>query len=176
MVSVASLAASVVLLAGGSAAAVFDVRSRRIPNALNVTLALCGAGVGFVRFGFHGLWLSFAGLLVALMVMLLPFQARWFGGGDVKLAAALGAWVGPPGALMTVFFGVALGGLLAVVIGALSPADERRKMWLNLKMALLLRTAINPQERPKALKVPLAVPLSLAGCAVWLVQLYGGVK
>jgi prepilin peptidase CpaA len=39
------------------------------------------------------------------------------GAGDVKLLGAVGAWLGPTGALWSAFFAVMAGGVLALVIG-----------------------------------------------------------
>jgi prepilin peptidase CpaA len=162
------------LLVGGStAAAAFDVAARRVPNALNVSLALAGLLFSLARGGLGGAALSLAGLVVGLGLLFIPFQARWFGGGDVKLAAALGAWVGPFGALWTVLIGVALGGVLAIAVALRSPRDSRRAMWLNLKLAFLSSRVPEVERRPDAQRVPLAVALSISGIAVFWSQAVG---
>ena len=40
------------------------------------------------------------------------------GAGDVKLLGAVGAWLGPSGAISTALFSVLAGGVLGVLIGA----------------------------------------------------------
>ncbi|MGA2351432.1 MAG: prepilin peptidase [Terracidiphilus sp.] len=93
-----------------------DLRSRRIPNWLVFPFLFAGIlvsplrndwsgiGRGFwlrtdwtgIRHGFwHGLGQSFAGIGLGLLIFGLPFVMGWTGGGDVKLCAAIGAWVGP---------------------------------------------------------------------------------
>lgn len=99
-----------------SLAVYWDVRSRRIPNALTVTTA----GVGFLLFalggGLHGLILSAQGLLVGFALFILPFAMGGLGGGDVKLAMAIGALTGPETALYVILYGALAGGVIASVI------------------------------------------------------------
>jgi prepilin peptidase CpaA len=97
-------------------ACVFDVRSRRIPNAL--TFGAAFAGLLFHRLvdGPEGVLVAAGGWLVGLGVFLPFFALRGMGGGDVKLLAALGAWVGPQQALwLAVYTGIA-GGVLGVCV------------------------------------------------------------
>jgi prepilin peptidase CpaA len=48
------------------------------------------------------------------------FLLKWIGGGDVKLMAAIGAWLGPVSALWVAAFGALAGGPLAVIAAASS--------------------------------------------------------
>lgn len=88
------LVASVLALAAG----VIDARSGRIPNAL--TFPMLGAAIAARTLleGASGLISSLAGALLVGLVPYLLFvlsKGRGIGGGDVKLFAALGAWLGP---------------------------------------------------------------------------------
>jgi prepilin peptidase CpaA len=47
------------------------------------------------------------------------FLLRGMGAGDVKLLGAVGAWLGPGGALWSALFAVLAGGVLALVVGAI---------------------------------------------------------
>jgi prepilin peptidase CpaA len=91
-----------------------DLRSRRIPNWLALPFLAAGVIVSGLSHGWHGLGQSFLGLTLGG----LAFGALcWMGGmgmGDVKLFAAVGAWIGP-GQLLTalVLTGMA-GGVMAV--------------------------------------------------------------
>lgn len=77
-----------------SLATVFDIRSRRIPNAIPGGLLLCA--LALTAAGFHPLgWKQAAlGLGVASALTLPLFAKGLFGGGDTKLAIALGATLG----------------------------------------------------------------------------------
>jgi prepilin peptidase CpaA len=80
-------------------ACVTDLRERRIPNAL--TFLLIGSGLlnSFIWALPVGPTDAAFGLLLALGLMFVPFALGAMGGGDVKLMAGVGAWVGPEGAL-----------------------------------------------------------------------------
>jgi prepilin peptidase CpaA len=95
------------------AVAIFtDLRSRRIPNWLVLPFLVAGLvvspwrhdwegiGRGFWHnngqgFSWHGLGQSCAGLGLGLLIYGLLFWLGGMGAGDVKLCAAIGAWVGP---------------------------------------------------------------------------------
>jgi prepilin peptidase CpaA len=96
----------------GAAAVSEDLRRRSVPNWLTAA----GAAGGLARAawgGRHSLAMAVAGALVGFLI-LLPFH--WcgaMGGGDVKLMAAFGALLGPPGILLAALFAAAFGGLSA---------------------------------------------------------------
>lgn len=81
-----------------------DLKEQRIPNALNLTIALTGLGFHtllplfsptlIMPDALDGLRFSLAGLGVGLGLMLLPYLFGVMGGGDVKLLAAIGACLG----------------------------------------------------------------------------------
>src|SRR6188474_3847311 len=79
--------AHIVCLANASLACVFDLRTRRIPNALTFGAAL--AALLFHRFtgGTEGAMLAAGGWVVGLFLFLPFFAMRGMGGGDVKLLA-----------------------------------------------------------------------------------------
>ena len=72
-----------------------DLRSRMIPNW--VVLPFLGAGIlvsGWVH-GWGGIRQSLAGATLALVICGAFFWLGGLGAGDVKLCAAIGAWIGP---------------------------------------------------------------------------------
>ena len=98
-------------------AAAIDVRTRRIPNL--VTLGGAAVAVAFhtLTAGVGGLGHSSAGWAVGVGLFLPMFLLRGMGAGDVKLLGAVGAWLGPTGALWSGFLSVMAGGILALVVG-----------------------------------------------------------
>lgn len=101
-------------LALGVAACVWDLRTRRIPNALTFGAAAAALVVRLLVAGPWGLADGAAGWLTGA-ALLLPFYALGgLGGGDVKLLAAIGAWVGPLAAFEVGLYGALAGGVLAV--------------------------------------------------------------
>lgn len=101
-----------IALSLGVAAAVEDLRRRRVPNWLTaggVVGGLACAAWG----GWHGLGMAAAGTVVGFLI-LLPFH--WcgaMGGGDVKLMAAYGSLLGPSGILLAAVLAAVIGGVWA---------------------------------------------------------------
>ena len=73
---------------------VCDLRSRRIPNVLTFGAAAAAFAYHLTTGGVGALGQSALGWLVGVLVFIVPFALRGLGGGDVKLVAALGAWIG----------------------------------------------------------------------------------
>lgn len=113
------------------AVAVFtDLRSRRIPNWLVFPFLLAGIVVSPLRtdwqgsghgFGWHGfgqglsgLGQSFAGLGLGLLLYGALFWLGGMGGGDVKLCAAVGAWIGPAQLFFALVYTGVAGGIMVL--------------------------------------------------------------
>jgi prepilin peptidase CpaA len=152
----------------------FDIRSRRIPNAL----VFAGAGSGLAlrtwAEGGAGALASVEGLAVGL-AMLLPFYAlRAVGAGDVKLMGAVGAFLGPQEMIGAVLCSFAAGGLLA--LGASAWSGTLRQLATNLKCLLVGGMLDVGGGRLPSLRVgaesvgnlPYALAITV-GVAAWLV-------
>jgi prepilin peptidase CpaA len=100
----------------GVAACATDIWTRRIPNALTLVAALAGLLFHVFTSGVDGALTAAGGWGVGL-IMLLPFFALGgMGGGDVKLMAALGAWLGPQETLWLAAYAGLAGGVLGVTV------------------------------------------------------------
>ncbi len=96
-------------------ATVSDIRSRKIPNWLVFPFLAAGLVVSTVILGWHGLGQSLLGILLAAVLMGTLYWLGGMGMGDVKLCAAIGAWIGPGQlGVALVVMGVA-GGVMALV-------------------------------------------------------------
>ncbi len=125
-------------------ATVTDLRSRRIPNWLVLPYLAAGILVSPWRpdwtvvrkgiwlptdwpsfrqgvwpetshgFGWHGLGQSCAGAGLGLLLFGILFLKFGMGAGDVKLAAAIGAWIGPQQLMFALFFTSMAGGILVL--------------------------------------------------------------
>lgn len=108
-----------VVLSIGLLACVFDLRTRRIPNALTLSAAVAGLVFHVATSGLAGLPTAVGGWLLGLLLLLPYFALGGMGGGDVKLVAALGAWLGPQDTFwLTIYAGLAGGAIALVVIVA----------------------------------------------------------
>jgi prepilin peptidase CpaA len=125
-------------------ATVTDLRSRRIPNWLVLPFLAMGILVSPWRsdwfgarkglwmprdwssfrqsgwpgsghgFDWHGFGQSLAGAGLAFLLFGILFWKFGMGAGDVKLAAAIGAWIGPQQLLYAFFFTGMAGGVIAL--------------------------------------------------------------
>ena len=112
-------AAVAVLLIATLAAAVTDVRVRRIPNVLTGGAAVA-ALVLHAPAGIIPELTCIAAMCAAFALGSVAFSAGWFGGGDVKLIAACCGLAGLPGAVALVLYILVCGALLALVTAVLS--------------------------------------------------------
>src|SRR5271154_354078 len=76
-------------------AAVIDARTRRLPNWLTLGLILSGLARAACVGGIGGVSHAFAGLFAGASAPLILYIMGALGGGDVKLFAGIGAWLGP---------------------------------------------------------------------------------
>ncbi len=110
-----------ILVVGIAAVAcVIDLRERRIPNWLTLGAAVAGLLFQFWTGGGNGLLTGAAGWLVGALVFFLPFALGGLGGGDVKLLAALGAWLGPIEIVWLALYTGVAGAVLALVVSLAS--------------------------------------------------------
>ena len=105
---------SIVILIILAIAVGWDLKARKIPNALTIPAAAGGLIFHLTTTGMPGLKSSALGLATGLGVLLVLYLLGGMGGGDVKLLAALGAWLGPKSILITALYTGLAGGLLAL--------------------------------------------------------------
>ena len=108
-----------VVVALGVAGAAWDVSKRRVPNALTFG----ATGLAFLCLAMHdgpaGLLTSVLGWTTGLVLFFPLFALGGMGGGDVKLLAAFGAWLGPVDAMWAAIWASLIGGGLALAVAVL---------------------------------------------------------
>ena len=97
------------------AAAVVDVRERRIPNWLTYPGIVLGVVLRGLLLGWKGIGSALAGCVLAGGIFLLFYVLRAMGAGDVKLVAAIGSLLGPGDAFVMLLATAICGGVLAMV-------------------------------------------------------------
>jgi prepilin peptidase CpaA len=96
-------------------ACVTDVRWRRIPNLLVLTLAVAGFAFSVaIAPWWPGLLRAVSGLCLGFAIWILFHVAGGMGAGDVKLFAAAAAWLGPGGAWRAALVAALAGGVLSL--------------------------------------------------------------
>src|SRR6202167_2144202 len=91
-----------------------DLRNRRIPNWLVVPFLVIGIVASTWLHGWHGLGFSFEGLGLGLLLYGILFWMGGMGAGDVKLAAAIGAWIGPGQLFIALVVTAMAGGIMVL--------------------------------------------------------------
>lgn len=150
-------------------AAVLDYRTKKIPNWLTVSAAVLGLAYNSFAPGGLGPLAALAGLAIGFALLLLPWLLGGGGMGDVKLLAALGAWMGP--VLILVSFGAAamLAACGAIVIMAASAVTDgfsatRRRYIQTANTGGTASSGSSPRKTRRVL--PFAVPVAMG---TWLV-------
>lgn len=158
------------------AAAVCDLRTRRIPNRLTFGGATLGLLFSLAA-PHHGgglLW-ALGGLGLGLALMLPLYLLRAMGAGDVKLMAMAGTFLGPEGTWQAVIFVFIVGGLLAVayalwhrVAGKLVRNTLQAVQTLSMTVAAGIRPDARASTAQSVGKLPYGVSIAL-GTAAFLV-------
>jgi prepilin peptidase CpaA len=142
---------------------VSDVRTRKIPNALPITLAVFGLAMGALG-GWRGLASSLIAGLLLLILGTLPFGLGLIGGGDIKLLAACGSVFGLSAVLPLVLYTAIMGGVLALVVAAAT--GEMRAVLARVRHVVAPHLGSGPGPLTKRLRLPYAVAIA-AGVA-WM--------
>ena len=96
-------------------ASVIDLKTREIPDWISIGLVV--VGMVAAMFGWAGIqwWMVVSGAVLGLVIGLALYGFAGFGGGDGKLIAGIGAFLGPVGLLFVLFWMALAGGVLALV-------------------------------------------------------------
>jgi prepilin peptidase CpaA len=155
-------------------ACLYDVSTSRIPNALTFTTAALGllfhvlapAGAGWSH--------ALLGLIAGLAVFFPMFALGAMGAGDVKLMAAVGAWIGALSILNVALYGSVAGGVLAVIVALRQRYLTQALTNVKMLLAFWWVEGIKPfpaltLESKDSLRLPYALAIA-AGLAVTLWQ------
>lgn len=99
----------------GVIATVTDFWRRKIYNWLTLPAMVLGLLLNGLQFGWSGLGEAFLGLLLGFVIFLILGLLGMMGGGDVKLAAAVGALIGWKLTVSALYYAAILGGIFALV-------------------------------------------------------------
>jgi len=121
-------------------AAAVDLRCRRIPNWLTLSLILTGLVQSFTWAHVAGPADSLLGLLTGFGLTFILFAIGAMGGGDVKLMTGLGAWLGPWPTL-GVSATAAIIGMVIVIVQAACEGRLARLFRNSTVIAMSLATA-----------------------------------
>lgn len=165
---------TIVLVTVMGAAAVADLRTRRIPNSL-VIVGMMAALLLRLWAGLPVLWLGVGGAGVGLLAGLGCFALGAMAGGDGKLLMVAGAFFGPV-QVLGAFLAIAVaGGVLAVVAaiarGTIVPAVLSTGRLLQYYLSFGRAGEARTSASTGAQRVPYAVAIAV-GSVVW--RFWGG--
>lgn len=153
------------------AAAVTDLRGRRIPNLLSVTAFGTGLIYQAVFHGWTGVGDGFGGFLIGFAPLFVLWILGSGGGGDVKLMGGLGMWLGSwlTFLVLAVTAVCVVVGTSAVLVWSLVSAGAKRT-WRHYVATSQVNEARRSESPTKAKVerrvIPFAVPVAVA---TWIV-------
>lgn len=106
-------------------AVITDLLWRRIPNILTIPAFVLAVFVRAFFQGWAGSGLALAGGVIAPVLLLVIHGGKGIGMGDLKLAAVIGAVLGPVMAIVAIFASAIAGGIIAVAV-MLKPGGQLR--------------------------------------------------
>jgi prepilin peptidase CpaA len=133
VLNIAMIPASIVLFAT-LIAAVMDVWKFKVYNALTIPLLLSGVVYHGVVGGTEGLQGSLIGLLFGFAVLIVVYAMGGMGAGDVKLMAAVGAWLGMPVTFYVFALSALASGAYAAVL--ILSSGNLRESWIELQVVV----------------------------------------
>lgn len=157
--------------------AVTDVRSARIPNKLTYTALLAALSLRSTLLGLSGIKSGAIGVLIAGGLFFALFVLGAMGGGDMKLMAAVGAWVGSTQVATFILAAAIAGGVLALgrilfrnMLGE-TLRNTTRLIYYRLTSGMQPHPELNVQSSSSQ-RIPFGVAiavgaLSCVGNAIW---------
>ena len=143
-----------------------DLRSNRIPNWLTYGGLVLALTLRTAVGGWRGLEESLAGILMGGGIFLLLFLVHGMGAGDVKLMAAVGAWVGLHQTLRVLIATALAGGILALfyVVFYKRVGSTFRNIGVLLRFHLASGVRPHPEinlQRSEAIRLPYGLAIAL---------------
>jgi prepilin peptidase CpaA len=155
-------------------ACISDLRTRRIPNVLTLSAVATAILFHLLTGGWSAAGWSVAGCVVGAVLFFPMFALRGMGGGDVKLLAAVGAWLGPWQVVTAALATSIAGGIIAVAValGYGYFKTAYRNLWMLLTTWRV--TGIRPVdeltlESARGPRLAYAVPIAIGTLlTLWL--------
>lgn len=153
-------------------AAWIDGKELRVPNWL--TFAFIGTGwiYSFCAFGWEGLWWSFGGTAVGLVLLLPAYAIGGMGAGDVKLLAGIGSWMYITHTFHAFVWTAVVGAIMAVamVVYRKSISKHSTQFMSIVSEILTIRdpnqlAAIAADRKPTMMLLPYGIPMAVGSIA-----------
>ena len=156
----------VLFLAAVLARAVYsDLRFHRISNKLSMLGLVAGLGLQGLGGGSQGLISGLLGALVGFACFAPFYLLRAMGAGDVKLLAAVGAFIGPLGALYAALFSLIAGASGAICYVLWRAARASVSTFAREGLAAAGSSALSSVRLARRERLPFALPIAIGGLA-----------
>ena len=165
---------TVAVLALALGACVYDLLSRRVPNALTFGAAAVAIVMHGILSGWGGVGFAAAGWATGLALFIPLYALGGMGAGDVKLLGAIGAWLGPMGAVWTGLYGAIAGGLLALAVALWKGYTKTALRNVGAMLRLWSVAGVQPIQGltladKRSVRLPYALPLAAGTLAtLWM--------
>ncbi|MBZ0258665.1 A24 family peptidase [bacterium] len=166
--SVETFAAVLVL----TIAAYIDWKEHRVPNWL--TFGALGFALAYhaVLSGYPGLGYALIGAFVGLATLIVMYALGGMGAGDVKLMAAIGAWVGATATLQAFVWIAVIGGIMGAYSMYCSGQWQQRLATVGVaskNLASLKTLSTGSEKAPAKILLPYGVPIAFGFYAYFLI-------
>ena len=152
-----------------------DVLKRKIYNVvtypaigLGLALGFGIGGVGTSAWG-HSLLGHLTGFGLGFALLFFVYWSRAVGGGEVKLAAAIGALYGFPFIVTALFWSSLIGALMAIWV-LIWRARLVEGLWRSVRYATTLRGDLPDRDDPAAIAIPYGVALAFGTTLAWFLE------
>ena len=149
-------------------AAWIDGKQLKVPNWLTFPFIISGWIYSVAYFGWEGIGLSLLGTVIGLALLLPAYAIGGMGAGDVKMMAAVGAWIYVVDTVYAFCVSVIVGAIIAVVM--IMTSGQAKKHWNQLVyIANEIMTVRNPEtlakiaaeRKPSMRLLPYGIPLAI---------------
>jgi prepilin peptidase CpaA len=142
-----------------------DLRHHRIPNVLSLFGLIAAFALQGLAGGVHGLLWGLAGAAVGLLCFAPLYLLRGMGGGDVKLLAAVGAFLGPQGAVLAALLSLVAGGLAALAYLMWQVTRASASALVRDGSSAMNASAIAAVQSARRHRLAFALPIALGSLA-----------
>lgn len=140
-----------------------DLKYRRIYNKITIPFLILGIIVNVYMNGLDGLLFSIKGIGIGFAILLIPFILGWIGGGDVKLLASVGSWVGINMIVYSTLWGMIFAGIASLIY-----LIKNKRLGIFLKqLGLVFYSVKSINSIENSGKLPLGVFLGLGILINW---------
>jgi len=161
-----TLQLTVLFLCAVLAVAVYsDVRRHRIPNTLTLFGLVSGLAVQLLGHGLSGVTSGLLGAGVGLACFAPFYLLRAMGAGDLKLLAAVGAFLGPQAAFHAALFSLLAGGLGAIGYVLCCGLRAAASSFVRQGFAAAGVSAFIAAQSARRDRLPFALPIAVGSIA-----------